>query len=437
MSGELTPKEIMRLSSGKKTSTALVNIDDPIGYEIRDLDDVSTLYSRYPFIPFFEGADATLAFYAKMRRLSPTHSGIINDLITFVTGGKMTVEKKQTNGFAAFSDTVTEVTQEEWNEYIEFIQSFTDPGVLWEQIERFYDGYKTWGNAFMEIVFTEVAGQRFAKIHIHDADRCRYLIPSFVNGRLMIGVSAEWNMNYLDRHPPSVIPVYPEVGEFADGTKRTIIHLKNPTVSRAYYGEPDSIGCIFFQFLEYQLGNYTTEGYLNRWIAKVFFETFGDAEDNADGNWIETFDQSIIDTFTQRGKNRKSVMHRNSPADSKETFIHEFAPNTDENFHTSMADIAETQILKAHNWNHLLLGVRISGSLGGGTEYMEVYKQKYASKIKPEQEMILEPFRSALKMIEDWVGYDNPNNLTIGLKDLYEQMLKDTAAPEPSGPAII
>ena len=93
---------------------------------------------------------------------------------------------------------------------------------------------------------------------------------------------------------------------------------------------------------------------------------------------------------------------------------------------SEMSSIAETQILKTHNWNHLLLGVKISGSLGNGTEYSEVYKTTYFDKIQPEMQILLEPYRKAIKLVEDWLGYDNPDELTIGLQDIYHQMNSET-----------
>jgi hypothetical protein len=410
----VNPKELIKQSVSKTTS-ALVSIESPLDAEVRDLEDNISLYTHYPFVPFFERGDATLLFFEKMRKLSPTNSAIISDLTELVAGGGLTVEKQKIGGFAAIYNE-EDVTEEEWKEYAEWVDATLGGEDLLAGIKRSYDGFKTWGNAFVEVVMTTVAGQKVAKIHVHDADRCRYVITKR-NEPKLIGISPIWTYTYLSMHPPKIVPAYPNIGQMEDGSLRTIIHIKNPTVGREWYGEPDSIGAVYFKYLEYQLGSYSTEGYHNKWIAKVFFETFGDPEDGDVG----AFDRAIRDTFTQSGSNRKTVMHRNAPQDAKETRIHEFAPQTDEDFHAKMADIAETQILKAHNWNHLLLGVRISGSLGGGGEYEQVYREKYISKIRPEQEFMMDSYRKAINLVENWVGYNNEKKLTLGLRDLYFQ----------------
>lgn len=420
----ITPKDIIRHTILRsKRSSAIVKVESPIDDEVRDLDEVINLYSKYPFIPFFEGADATLRFYAKMRKLSPTHSAIIESLITFVLGGLLTVVKRKDEGFSDFDNDDEEVTREQWDAYIEFIQSWISGKDLLNKMKKAYDGYKTWGNAFLEVVLTQVAGEKFAKLYVHDADRCRYMI-TLPNEDRLIGVAPIWTDYHLQKNPPRILPVYPNLGEFEDGTIRTIIHLKNPTIEREWYGEPDSVGCVFFQYLEYQLGAYTVEGYGNRWIAKIFFETFGDDEDNITNS---NFDKALMDTFTQSGNNRKSVMHRNAPEDAKETRVHEFKPNTDEKFHQAMASIAENQILKVHNWNSLLLGVKISGSLGNGTEFRQVFNRKWYTKIKPEQSIILAPFRQAIGLVEEYLGYENSDELTIGLGNLFKDMLQEVS----------
>lgn len=422
-------KEIMKqYLQGNKDTCSLVVADNPIMDEIRDTDDILQMFTKYPLVPFLDGGGcATVKFLRKMRELSTTHGSCINSIKDFVFGGELDVIRKKEDGFRRFDMSSAKVNESQFNEYIDFIKSWTDGATLLHQMKSSYESGATWGNYGIEVTLDSVAGQPVAHIETHDADTFMYILKDGQqvtdDSTKYVAISPEFTLWYLDKYPPKVLPVFPMVMEQPDGSLKTFIHWKNQSVGRKWYGLPSWIQGLYHVYLDYQVGTYVTEGYGSRWIGEKFFETFGITNDK---NGNPSFSKALIDTFTQKGTNRKRVMHRNAPQNGAATKIHEFKPNTNEKFDVAMSGLSENQVVKAHNWHSLLLGVKVSGQLGNSQEYREVFKRKYFTKIKPEQQNVLSGYRKAISLIEQWIGYDNPDNLTLSLGNVFTDMIEET-----------
>jgi len=138
---------------------------------------------------------------------------------------------------------------------------------------------------------------------------------------------------------------------------------------------------------------------------------------------IKAFDKALQNTFTNKGHDKKSVVFRARPAETKETKVHQFNPNTNEKFHKEMGNIAEHQIIKSHDW-HPILFMKTPGAMGGSQEFREVFKVKNVSVIQPIQNKILSPYRKMLDIVANEMGFDM-NGRTIGAMTPYQALLDE------------
>jgi len=147
------------------------------------------------------------------------------------------------------------------------------------------------------------------------------------------------------------------------------------------------------------LGDYSTKGYANMWTGKVFMETAGDNVE-VNGDEMAEFRQALGDTFSSGGKG-KTLVHRHRSQADPATMIHEFEDTKSHEFHESIAAIAEKQIIKAHDWSHILMSIPQPGRLGGSGEFLEIYEAKYGAVIIPWQDKVMLPFNILYRLFQD------------------------------------
>jgi hypothetical protein len=264
----------------------------------------------------------------------------------------------------------------------------------------------------------DVAGEKRASLISHDATTFRYLAT--VDPSIKIGLlSPSFKSQYLYDNEPRVIPMYPDFDEQERGVRRTLIHIKNEFVGRNYYGLPNSIGSLMYQFLEYQQGKYTVEGYANDWTAKLFIEAsvMGEPDGELDE---EGFGEAIQQSFSNAGQGKK-ILFRAKPEGLTETRIHEFQNNTNEAFHKTMGEIAEDKIIASHDW-HPVLNSKTAGSLGGSTEFDTIYRQKYTSVIMPFQNVLANTIALCFANLSEFYNYDL-QGLSLGFANMLQDYL--------------
>lgn len=423
------PKRAMRNAVGNQQTTALGDVLNPIPLELRDVEEVKNLYSTWPIVPFFEGGDASLAFFDMVKNLSPTHGGTIGAIGDYVLGGELNVVTKKRAGFSRRSDESDEVSTDEFHGYVDWVETFIDGEDLLALCYRLYDNYKTYGNAFLEISMTRVAGESFIKLKSHDADTCRYLATLPGEDRIVL-ISPLWTTDYLATHTPDSVMLYPKTATGDDSTERTIIHIKNESTGHEWYGVPDWIMCLYYAYLEIQMGEYGTKQYANDFTPKLIIETVDDPDEDDTEDFDsddDSFDTAIDQVFTNKSGYQKKVLHRTRDVNSEKMFVHEVAGNTDEDFHTKMAELAERQIYKGHNW-HPVLNQAIAGKLGMGTEFKQILRIKMNTVIRKIRKKLSTPIDTAFEMIAEFIddaeGRDQVARFSPDFTNVFEDMLR-------------
>ncbi len=410
-------------------SGAFGSVANPIEEEMKDIEQVRKTYAQLPLISFFDNSDATLRFLRNLKEFSPTHGACISEIGRYVLGGEIEVTRHKEEGLYQ-KDFDTEASTSENLAMVNFVKSL-NPNMerrafvqLLDIAKGVYQNRKTYGNAFIRINMVTVGSSKFVYIENIDAEKCRYW-ATLPNEPKVIAISTLWNYDYVLRNPPDLIGVYPNMTELDNGMVSTIIHDHNKSVGRDWYGLPDAMNSLYWQYAEMQQGKYFTEGFASDFAGRVLMEYVGEAEsDQTD------FEDAITDTFTNKaGTDKKRIITRMRLPEDTPITVHEFGANTEHEFHKGISELCENEIIKSHSWNKILIGVPIAGKLGTSTEFLDIYKIKNTALISPLRHQTMQSINTALSIAEEFMTGKTTINDTVslGLRDLYKDMITQQA----------
>lgn len=416
-------------------------LQSPLQEEFKD-GDFEAVLGLINYVPFMDCGDATLQLLRDLGQLSPTQAACINSKIEYSTAGGLGLIKQADKVFKRQSNKEAVVTDAEHDAYVDFLSSVIDIDTLLHKIQKLAKNQLTYGNSVLEIVLTNTLGYRNGAVNVYDAAMFRYKRNSAKVDTTVGYISQRWDLAYISRNLSQVkeYAMYPAFSEHPDGTLRSLIHLKDDALYRSWYGLPTSFSCIYSQFMEYQLGKYTTRGYENMWLPAAFIETYDmpfDTDDEQAEEQARALVNQFANVYTNRGDGTKlPVVFRTVPAGTAPSTITQFSPQTHENFHVAMKDVAQAQILKAHGWHSSLLEKTV-GSIGNNSENADLASITDKTIIRPLQAKICYPFQMAIKEIERWVGYVNTAALTIDLKSVFEAAAPAAVAAPAAAPTNI
>lgn len=407
-------------------------LQSPLQDEFKD-GDYDAVRAIIDYIPFMEYGDATLRVVRDLSQLSPTQAACVNSKIEYCTAAGLGFIKKTDSVFKRQSKRESIITDAEHDAYVDFLGSTIDIDTLLAKMQKTAKNQIVYGNSIIEIVLTNTLGYKGGSINVYDAAMFRYKREGGVADTNKGYISQRWDLGYIQRNIADIVEyaMYPAFAEHKDGTLRSLVHVKDDALYRNWYGLPTSFSSIYFQFMEYQLGKYSTRGYENFWLPAAFIETY-DMPYETDTEQAREAAQQLVNqlanVYTNRGDGTKlPVVFRSVPAGTAPSNITQFNPQTHENFHVAMKDIAQSQILKAHGWHSSLLEKTV-GSIGNNSENADLALITDKTIIKPLQSKICYAYQMAIKEIEDWVGYNNAAGLTIDLNSVFEVAAPTTAA---------
>jgi hypothetical protein len=399
-------------------------LQSPLQEEFKD-GDFHLVRGLVDYVPFMDCGDATLRVVRDLSQLSPTQAACVNSKIEYCTAGGLGLIKKIDSVFKRQNGKEGAITDMEHDGYVAFLGSVIDIDTLLAKLQKTAKNQIVYGNSVIEVVLTKTLGYRGAAINVYDAAMFRY--KREINKVITtVGyISARWDYAYVSRNPNEIVEyaMYPAFKEHEDGTLRSLIHVKDDALHRQWYGLPTSFSSIYSQFLEYQLGKYSTRGYENFWLPAAFIETYDmpyetDTEEAAKA--ARELVRQMGNIYTNSGDGKKlPIVFRSVPEGTTPSTITQFSPQTHENFHVAMKEIAQSQILKSHGWHSSLLEKTV-GSIGNSSENADLALITDKTIIKPLQSKILYAYQTAIKEVEKWVGFNNAAGLTIDLKSVFE-----------------
>lgn len=346
-----------RVSHKKTTIFDWTNKRNPLLDQMRDINGIAKTFEKYPLIPFAGSSKGTghalLKFLMSMYHLSTTHGACIVSQKKFAFGGKMDVTVNADPEFDFEEEEISIAEKKKYSAFIRTIQYNT--ANLKGLAENIFLSKKITGNAYVSLTRSETLGVKSTSINFYNPDTCLYLATEKGEDKIMV-ISDCFDFDYLTKHPPTLVPLYPNFVKKATGEEVTMFHLKDTT---DWYGRPDSLSSFLYQYREFQDANYLIQECDNGFTGKVFIEIEdGDPEtedpDNPDSvdSVVEEFEKS----FTNKGENPLSIMFMTRPQGAGQAFIHQFKPNTNEKFFEISSSISERKILISHSWSARLLG---------------------------------------------------------------------------------
>ena len=162
----------------KSGNLTLFDVKNPIPDEITDTDQVSKFFETYRFVPFAGSekgtGDKTLAWYLMLAKLSSTFSACVTKLKSYVVGSKAKVviatDPEYDVPAPEPNDSEVAAYLQKLKEVVEF-----EGGVI-SFHELIFESFKNTGNAFAELVLTNVNGIVRAKIIRHKTTTVRYKV---------------------------------------------------------------------------------------------------------------------------------------------------------------------------------------------------------------------------------------------------------------------
>jgi hypothetical protein len=420
-------------------SSQLDGLSDPILDEVIDLDDVKLTFQKYPIIPFFDNSDATLRFLRKMRTISPTAEACTNSIISYVVGGGLATRVRRMPGFSlpvgGQELGITDVQDQAFRDFVNNLNPVDDADKILEDIEQLTDNTLTYGNRWLMVRLSEVAGVRHAYLDAVDSEDVRYWATNPGEEKIVV-ISESWEHTYLEKYPPMFVGAYPSFTTDPEtGDQLTIIHDRKRTLKRKWYGLPKNMGSLYWKCMEASLAEFGLRGYKKQWTAKTFFETSGDDEDKLDP---AEFVRSLESMYTIEGEGAQFIHRHKLEGDSPTTVV-QINPNTDHEFHESMSSLAFHKIVGSYDWNTILLSEQVPGSLGFSKEFLDIYKVKYKTVIEPIQDRVADTVNKALQIAAEWQGRTDVAGLGLGLGNMLEGFMESgdsivEQSTQPAGP---
>ena len=402
---KLTPLAL-RTSKPRGWNLRLAEIENPIPNEVKDSDGVFGFFRDNPFIPFSGTNQRTshtlLQRLIDFKDLAPTHGACIESRKSFAFGSRIEI----IGGYdPVFNIPNIEVSDELKLSYRNFLQSIDLGEFNWMTLRgAFSESFDTTGNEWLEIVLTENMGEKKAGVYHRSATECLYYINN--QNEKMVGVCGDWMR--MDKHPPTILPLFPEFHEYEDGSMRSIVHVKNG--SYKFYGRPKSFSSFIDQYNEYQNRIYQSKQLNNGFIGNTIIEVegdntsgFGGADDDSIKDGFNNFADQVEQNYTNKGSNPTSVIVTERPHGASPMSVNHIPANTSHKYFKGMAEMSRGNILMAHDWSENLL--RMDGSSGfSESMYQDIFKIKSATSINALQTVVDSTINTITNFIEEWMG---------------------------------
>ncbi|MCB0595422.1 MAG: hypothetical protein KDD28_15125 [Phaeodactylibacter sp.] len=399
------PKQGYRRRAG---SYRFAEPSSPIPAQVEDVKDIREFFGKYKdvYVPY-AGTDkhtshSLQAFLNSLLELSPTHGACADKIQKLCFGGKVDFVRRLDPVYNLEGDPEVSAAEKlRFYEFVKKLKAFDSSGQeinLRRLAKNNYWSLAGDGNYFIELQRSVVAGMPQFSAIIRKNEHCLYLATDTGQQR-WLAVSPIWREDYILRYPPQYVPLYPLWAREADGFERTMIHVKNG--EKWWYGRPATIGALLDKYYEFQASDYKSKQTAAAFIGQVFIEVedtdpqydMGDESAMQDGydSLAEQFEQN----HTNRAERPQTVVLSTRPFGSKQAFVFQFSPNTNENWYKVTQEVAETNIIKAHGVSRRIMGMDVAAGLNTNA-YLEEFEILSATTFRDIQETISEPINNII-----------------------------------------
>jgi hypothetical protein len=422
------PKLLKRKAQAK--SSKLFDYKNPIPDQIVDTDDLIKLFEKLKLVPY-AGDDTVsgqklLDFFRYLRTYSDTHAACIESKIEYSYGGKAKVVY-DTDDFFEFKDEEKEVPSDISKQFAQAVRTINwDKSSIRQFIENAIDPLLWAGNYYVELVHSQTAGVWSTSVYVHQPEHCLYMFTEPGEQNYIV-ISLKWEYEYLRKNPPKVLPVFPAYSREGN-TYRTIIHEMHGNYP--WYGRMAALGGVLPMYNETQVSTFMVKHADSNFMAQVLME-FEDGDGETDDlmddasaqkagfeNAMDRFEQN----YSARGDNPSSAIVTSRPYGTKPAFVHEFKPQTGENYYEKVSQINESKIIKSHNWSRRLMGLDAASGLSTNV-FLDEFSIKNVTVIRKMQNIGNWLMNTIIKEAFKFSGNTAFEGISISLTSPLEEML--------------
>ena len=409
----------------------MFKLRNPLPQALRDTSELRNFYKEYNLVPYAGSTSASshsfLRLLTSFYDLSPSHGSCIDDICFWSFDGDVEIVNKARPGLKA--DRV-EVAPDVQERYYDFIESVGIPLMeLTALVKRLYVDWKKTGNAYLRYREIEVGGQRMVSVSRIPPSDCMYLSGP---GRTLAVSEHFFSSKSFKDHPVELIRVYPEWSRIPNG-RETVFHIKNKRDNSEWYGRPDSLHSLFWQYVEWQEGSRTGKIAQSDLTAiGIIFAEKPDPqamppEEGDEPSGAKVLANALRAVTTNRGDfdSAESFAVLEYPNGLNAPAFQSVAVNRDSDWFEASLRQATNYIYASHRWSKVLNGYERPNTGIGGNVLIDEFLTRNASTIRPTQrnwEAIL--FR-ILRMVNDFAGFAEFDKLGLQFEDKVEGLVED------------
>ncbi len=381
------PKKDVFNRRRRQVGLQLYQVKNPIPDEVCDPDEIQTFFKRWNFVPYAgtttHSGQMLLVWYLMLAQLSPTHNACISKKLKYAVGGKATPVRSEDPEWDTGEESQPLSSPEKTN-YRDTVNEFIDfDGGVTKFHRRIGWAFEATGNAWVEMSYSQTLGVGRVSLKSHRVTHCLYLNTKPGEMRV-VAISPKWEDNYLNKHEPRYVPIYPNFVQDENGILRTMFHLKNG--DNSWYGRPESAGADLYKYREVQDAMYLVKQAGANFTGQLIIEVEDDdpeyaaaiEDESAKHVGFAGFADRFEQNYTQKADDPQSVLVTARPYGSKPMFVFQVSPNTNQDWYKVTGEIAEQKITRAHGCTPRFMGFEVANGFS-----QDVFVSDYVMNMEP------------------------------------------------------
>lgn len=434
----LNPK-YLRNRSAKFHRLRFGSLPNPIPAQIRDQGEIEKFFSSInrKLIPYAGTrqytSHALLHFLIDLCYNSKTQAACIESQSKSFFGGRIAARRKKNIIYNTGSESEP-ISPAEAERFFDFVQEHIKwnglNGNITDQRKfaksNFFD-YKSNGNVYTELAAVETLGIKKMNVHAHDPTHCLHAHVK-KGAQKYIFISPIWTESYVRKNRPKVLPVWPKRVKRSNGVQRCIIQTKCGNFP--WYGRPDSIGSLLSQFNQFQNDDYRVKQTAGKFMGEVFVE-FEDDDPKVykqpkpgEPDKMELLVDEFSKNHTNEAGQVQSAVISRRGFGSKQAFVFQFQPYTNESWFKVNGEELVTSILSSHHWSRILLAQpQTTGLSDQGNLFFADFEIRNATVGTEYRNVIGGLHDRIIQETIDFTGFKEFEGISINFESAYDEMI--------------
>jgi hypothetical protein len=365
--------------------------------------------TSFRYIPFLSYDNYLLNELQEISIHSPTNASILRQKQRMVHGAGLELVARK----SILSNKEVEVSENQINEVEAYLEQVNPDGEDFNELRSKVEAdLIQYGNAFIHLIKPE-GGNTLVQYHVPVSNvrivkmRKDELTPS------LVGVSRYFDSCGFNEVPQYVeeYPIYPQFGTptlydgqpMSDAPKgeHSIIHIKETHADFKYWGTPSYLAGKLAAQSEYKINKFNNSQLDNGFMPSGIVQFFGNTTQDKAKLIIDKFRES----YTGTGNNSRLVAQFIADPMNAAKFTQ--LTQAYEGQFLEMFDLAQRQIIIAHEWSPALAGMAIAGQLGNVQQLRTEFEVAKNTVVKHYQDILRHQwFKPMLVTGGEFMRYD-------------------------------